>query len=106
MRALDIGSVLCTEARAPLGRVEDIFGPVVRPLYALRCDLSANNAAGVGPGTAVFAPAQLAVYVDPQSVHRIVRRPLSPGGAFVWQHIRMATRSCVFIKWPEAIVGR
>ena len=88
MRALDIGSVLCTEARAPLGRVEDIFGPVVRPLYALRINPSAGGAAGVGPGTPVFAPARLAVYVDPQSVHRIVRRLLSPGAAFVWQHIR------------------
>lgn len=72
MRALDIGTVLCTDERVLLGRVEDIFGPVSRPLYALRSSLAADSAGGVGPDMAVFAPASLAVYVDQQSVWRLV----------------------------------
>lgn len=34
--ALDEGSVLCTEGRALLGRVEDVLGPVTQPVYAVR----------------------------------------------------------------------
>ncbi len=36
-RVFDEGAVLVlAEGRAPLGRVEDVFGPVTAPLYALR----------------------------------------------------------------------
>ncbi len=34
--ALREGSVLCLEDRKPLGRIEEILGPVVCPIYALR----------------------------------------------------------------------
>lgn len=34
--ALREGSVLCLEDRKPLGRIEEILGPVMCPIYALR----------------------------------------------------------------------
>lgn len=34
--ALREGSVLCLEDRRPLGRIEEILGPVLCPIYALR----------------------------------------------------------------------
>ena len=30
-------SVICLEDRSPVGRIEEVFGPVMMPLYALRC---------------------------------------------------------------------
>ena len=40
--ALDAGSVLCTQERALVGRVEDTFGQVAQPMYAVRyCGASA-----------------------------------------------------------------
>lgn len=63
MRALDVGSVLCSESRTPYGRIEDIFGPVSRPLYALRSNVSD----AIVNGATVYAPAALAVFVDTQS---------------------------------------
>lgn len=40
--ALNVGSVFCTQDRALLGRVEDVFGPVTNPMYAVRyCGTSA-----------------------------------------------------------------
>ena len=35
-RALDIGSAICAEDRSPIGRVEEVFGPVTEPLYSIR----------------------------------------------------------------------
>jgi len=34
--ALDIDTVLCTADRVPIGRVFDVFGPVLRPFYSVR----------------------------------------------------------------------
>lgn len=62
MRALDVGTVLCSESRVPYGRIEDIFGPVSRPLYALRSD-----ATEITSGATAYTPAALAIYVDTQS---------------------------------------
>ena len=36
-RALSEGTVLCSEERVPIGRIEDTFGPVMCPLYAQPC---------------------------------------------------------------------
>lgn len=52
---LDIGSALCTADRVPLGRVEDIFGPVNAPLYVLRFSGDGEQPASLQPGVEVFA---------------------------------------------------
>lgn len=49
------GSVLCLEDRTPLGRVEDVFGPVVLPFYALRHYTGAAAPPNVKCGVAVFS---------------------------------------------------
>ena len=48
------GSVLCLEDRQPLGRIEEILGPVVSPIYALRyAGTGGPMPASLGPGTCV-----------------------------------------------------
>ena len=42
-RALNEGALLVLEDRSPLGWVEDIFGPVQSPLYALRYTSNSSN---------------------------------------------------------------
>jgi len=53
--AMDLDSVLFSEGGAPLGRVSDVFGPVIQPFYAVRFN-SAEHAAskGVCVGSSVF----------------------------------------------------
>eukprot|EP00798_Chlamydomonas_sp_ICE-L_P028195 gene28195-31291_t len=41
-RALKEGSVLVTDDKIPIGRVDEVFGPVIMPLYALRYALESN----------------------------------------------------------------
>lgn len=54
-RTLAEGSVLCLDDRTPLGRVEDVFGPVKSPFYALRYYAGDGLPASVAPGSAVFS---------------------------------------------------
>lgn len=55
-RTLAPGSVLCLADRTPLGRIDDVFGPVSSPFYVLR----AGGGAGVAPGAAAFSIDRLA----------------------------------------------
>jgi H/ACA ribonucleoprotein complex non-core subunit NAF1 len=68
-RALNEGAVLVLEDRSVLGAVEDIFGPVTAPLYALRC---AAEGPAVAPGARVFSVDRLAQYVLPDEL-RVLR---------------------------------
>jgi len=36
IQTIDMNSVLCTEERKLVGRIEDVFGPVVKPFYLVR----------------------------------------------------------------------
>ena len=50
----DEGAVLVLAgSRAPLGRVEEVFGPVAAPLYALRCAAPGGLPEGAVPGALV-----------------------------------------------------
>lgn len=65
-RALAENSILCLEDRTPLGCIEDIFGPVKAPLYALRRCGAAAEAPAVG--VAVFAVTKHAQFVVPEKL--------------------------------------
>lgn len=53
----DEGAVLVLAAsRAPLGRVEEVFGPVAAPLYALRCAALGGLPEAAVPGAQVRRP--------------------------------------------------
>lgn len=47
--------MLCLADRTPLGRVEDVFGPVKAPFYALRYYAGDALPASVASGVAVFS---------------------------------------------------
>ena len=54
-RALDEGSLLVTSSRAVVGRVEEGFGPVASPLYALRYAGPQPMPADVAAGAQLFS---------------------------------------------------
>lgn len=68
-RALNEGTALVLEDRALLGAVEEIFGPVSAPLYALRyAGGAAEPPQGLVPGAVVFSVDRLALYVLPEAL--------------------------------------
>lgn len=63
----DEGTVLCLGDRTALGRVEEVFGPITAPLYALRY----TGAAGAPPASAaagepVFTVDKYAAMLEPE----------------------------------------
>lgn len=66
-RALNEGSFLVLEDRTMIGAVEDIFGPVQAPLYALRYN------PGGGGGTNAALPAELAPEAKVYSVDKLAQ---------------------------------
>ena len=65
-RALNEGTVLCMEDRTPVGRVEEVFGPVTAPLYALRWAGPGPLPASLTAGAPLCTTAKLAEYVLPE----------------------------------------
>lgn len=66
-RVFDEGTVLCLGDRTALGRVEEVFGPITAPLYALRY----TGAAGAPPASAaagepVFTVDKYAAMLEPE----------------------------------------
>lgn len=66
-RAVDEGSVLCLGSRQPLGRVEELFGPVDEPLYSLRYACPTPAPADLVPGCRVFSVERLSTHVLPEA---------------------------------------
>ena len=64
---LSEGAVLCLADRTPLGRVEDVFGPVTEPLYALRCP-GGGAPGGAAAGAPVFSVDKFATFVQPAAL--------------------------------------
>jgi H/ACA ribonucleoprotein complex non-core subunit NAF1 len=64
-RALAEGSVLVLQDRTPLGRIEDVFGPVKQPLYVLRYGGEGRAPPGATVGATVFAVDKFAEFVVP-----------------------------------------
>ncbi|EFN54041.1 hypothetical protein CHLNCDRAFT_136109 [Chlorella variabilis] len=67
-RALNEGCVLVLEDRSPIGCVEEIFGPVVSPLYALRYGGAEPMPAALQPGATVYSVDRLADFVLPEQL--------------------------------------
>ena len=63
----DIGSLLCVE-RAPLGYVDEVFGPVKEPLYSLRAPDATIESIAVG--NRVFAVERLSSVVVETALYR------------------------------------
>ena len=69
-KALDLGSVLWMQDRKPLGRIDDLFGPVMSPFYAVRF-ASVNEAAvwKLQLKEKVYFSQEFASFVLPASIH-------------------------------------
>lgn len=72
---LDEKSLLCTENRHLLGRVDEIFGPVTSPRYTVRREASASFPSEVRPGAKIFFVEPEAKFVVPSSLHKKVGWP-------------------------------
>ena len=59
--------MLCLADRTPLGHVEDVFGQVKAPFYALRY-YAGDVPANVAPGVAVFSVDQYADMLVPDKL--------------------------------------
>ena len=52
-RLLEDGSILFLPDRRPLGKVEDIFGPIESPMYITLCHSSGEALKSVAPGAEI-----------------------------------------------------
>ncbi|KAK9808611.1 hypothetical protein WJX72_000537 [[Myrmecia] bisecta] len=68
-RALNENSVLCLADRTPLGRIEEVFGPVMSPLYALRYAGGGELPASVVPGARVCSVEKFSAFVLPDQLY-------------------------------------
>ena len=68
-RAVTEGSVLCLASREPIGKVEEVFGPVMQPLYSLRYACGPTPPAELAVGAAVCALERLTQYVLPEELY-------------------------------------
>lgn len=60
--------MLILEDRTPLGRIEDVFGPVKQPLYVLRYGGDGGAPPGASVGATVFAVDKFAEFVVPDKL--------------------------------------
>lgn len=67
-RVLDFGSLLLLSDHTPIGTVEDVFGPVSQPLYALRWAGSGEIPSTLKPGTCIYTVDRLAKYIVPEEL--------------------------------------
>ena len=68
-RALSEGTVLCSQDRIPIGRIEDTFGPVMCPLYTLRWASQGNMPPSLTVGAPIFTTQKLAEYLLPEQLY-------------------------------------
>jgi H/ACA ribonucleoprotein complex non-core subunit NAF1 len=64
---LDIDSVLCSEDRKVLGKVEDVIGPVSKPVYTVRL-ASEIQASQYPQGTPIFTVEEFSTVVLPATI--------------------------------------
>ena len=77
-RALCEGTVLCSQDRIAIGRIEDTFGPVMSPLYTLRWAGQGDIPPSLAVDAPVFTTQKLAeyllaeqLYTNVSCVHRL-----------------------------------
>lgn len=68
-RALTEGTVLCSEDRIPIGRIEDVFGPVMCPLYTLRWAGQGDMPPSVVLEGPLYTTQKLAEYLLPEQLY-------------------------------------
>mmetsp|Transcript_30502 Transcript_30502/g.86194 ORF Transcript_30502/g.86194 Transcript_30502/m.86194 type:complete len:526 (-) Transcript_30502:97-1674(-) len=69
-RALAEGSILVLPDRTPIGRVEEVFGPVQAPFYITRyAGKETSRPETIKPGTKLMAVAKLADYVAQEKIY-------------------------------------
>lgn len=68
-RALSEQTVLCSQDRIPIGRIEDTFGPVMCPLYTLRWAGEGDMPPSLVVGAPVFTTQKLAEYLLPEQLY-------------------------------------
>lgn len=61
--------MLCSEDRIPVGRIEDVFGPVMSPLYTLRWAGQGELPPTVAVGAPLFTTQKLAEYLLPEQLY-------------------------------------
>lgn len=68
-RAVSEGTPLCLGNRAPVGEVEDVFGPVMEPLYSLRYACGPTMPSEIAVGAEIFCIQRLTEYILPQELY-------------------------------------
>lgn len=74
-RALSEGTVLCSQERIAIGRVQDTFGPVMCPLYALQWQGQGEMPSSIAVGSPVFTTQKLAEYLLAEQLYTTVSAP-------------------------------
>lgn len=65
---VDDTSVVCMSVEEPLGRIQEVFGPVQAPMYALAYAGTQPMTDAVQPGASVFAVERLSVLLAPDQL--------------------------------------
>ncbi|RLN89351.1 hypothetical protein BBJ28_00018209 [Nothophytophthora sp. Chile5] len=65
---LDEGSVLCLEDRTVLGCVDEVFGPVLMPMYVVRFESAAKMPEKALANAAVFYATEHTTYIVPEEI--------------------------------------
>ncbi|GAB9464288.1 hypothetical protein Gpo141_00001723 [Globisporangium polare] len=67
-KPLDEGSVLCFEDRAVLGCVDEVFGPVMMPMYLVRFENAEKMPAQAAVSSVVFFATEHTTYIVPEKI--------------------------------------
>uniref|UniRef100_M4C457 H/ACA ribonucleoprotein complex non-core subunit NAF1 n=1 Tax=Hyaloperonospora arabidopsidis (strain Emoy2) TaxID=559515 RepID=M4C457_HYAAE len=70
-KLLDEGSVLCLEDRTVLGCVDEVFGPVLMPMYLVRFETAASMPETATKDATVFYATEHTTYIDPEMIKDI-----------------------------------
>lgn len=68
IKPLDEGSVLCLEDRTVLGCVDEVFGPVLMPMYLIRFESAEKMPKTVSANAAVYYATEHTTYIVPEKI--------------------------------------
>ena len=75
-RALDESSVLCLEDRSLIGRIEEVFGPITQPLYALRWSGTTGAPVSLQSGARIFSVPRLCGFIPLDEIRSTKDKPV------------------------------
>ncbi|CAI5731414.1 unnamed protein product [Peronospora farinosa] len=67
-KPLDEGSVLCLEDRTVLGCVDEVFGPILMPMYLVRFENASKMPEKAAVNTAVYYATEHTTYIIPENI--------------------------------------